>query len=174
MALLRLCAASTSCGNRAWALKPSRFGHAAIERLEQGDPFGQENVILIVGETQALDQQPDRRCFGSSKPAVLQIEIVDDASDAAERNTVEVLVESAHLRLGPSQLHFDAARDVLGCAAQIGFLVAEALLEHAQVTAQALEREQWVVDLGDLSGDATREPFAYTEPQGEEVVVGIQ
>ena len=90
--------------------------------------------------------------------------------NAAELDAVELLVEAANLAVGAAHEDIDAARDVFGRTAKIVLLSSESRLENIEVVAQALEREQRLVDLCDLRGHATAEPFAGQSPAGEVAV----
>jgi hypothetical protein len=87
--------------------------------------------------------------------------------DAAEPDAIELLVEPADLAVRAADLDVDAARDVLGGAAQVLLLTTEAPLEDIEVIAESLEREQRLIDVRDLRRDSPAQPLAGRQPARE-------
>src|SRR5262249_40546463 len=53
--------------------------------------------VILGGDADALDQRPDARDFGAAELAVLQVDVVNDLADGAQRRVLELAALEEHL-----------------------------------------------------------------------------
>ena len=74
-----------------------RDRQGAVERLEQRHPAAQQVVVVRMGQSKAIDQETDGRSFRKTELVILEVEIVHDARDTADRRLAQSECLAQHL-----------------------------------------------------------------------------
>jgi hypothetical protein len=102
---LGLRAAVPLCFGRAVSRGPVERSDCSNERYRESNgvmPCSRQCVVVLIRELQPFDHRAHGAAFARTKPAVLEIEVVDDRGDPQERGAIDTEDRAQRFEVPPS------------------------------------------------------------------------